>query len=260
MKGREMKRETKAVMGIVGLWAYVGLAGAGLVPVADFEDLTLAPESCWNGSDGSGGFTSGQARLSNIFTDWGGGVTSWEGFAYSNRTDTALAGFDGQYTAAGGSAHSGGNYAVGYRGFSSLPTITVSSPMVISGLYISNNLYAASVLRDGDAAFGVEPFSDGDWFSLTITGKDSAGQATGSQTTYLADFRDGQRSILTDWRFVDLSAFGVVSSLEFTLASSDVAPWGMNTPAYFVLDTIIPEPATLLLVGAGLGLLRRRSN
>jgi hypothetical protein len=262
MKGYEMKSkmksEMKALMGIVSLCACVGFAGAGLGPVADFEDLTLAPESYWNGSDGSGSFTSGLARLSNAFTDWGGGVTSWEGFAYSNRTDTTLAGFDGQYTAAGGSAHSGGNYAVGYLGFSSLPAIAMSSPMVISGLYVSNNLYAASVLRDGDASFGVEPFSSGDWFSLTIIGKDSAGQATGSQTTFLADFRDGQRSILTDWRFVDLSALGVVSSLEFSLASSDVAPWGMNTPAYFVVDTIIPEPATLLLVGAGLCLLRRR--
>jgi hypothetical protein len=259
MKGCQMKSEMKAVIAMAGLWTCVGLAGAGLVPVADFEDLTLAPESYWNGSDGSGGFTSGQARLSNAFTDWGGGVTSWEGFAYSNRTDTAPVGFDGQYTAAGGSAHSGGNYAVGYLGFSSLPTIGLSSPMVISGIYVSNNLYAASILRNGDAVFGVEPFSAGDWFSLTITGKDSAGQATGSQTTYLADFRDGQRSILTDWRFVDLSALGVVSSLEFSLASSDVAPWGMNTPAYFVVDTIIPEPATLLLVGAGFCLLRRRS-
>jgi hypothetical protein len=255
MKGYEMK----AVMGIISLWVSVGFAGAGLVPVADFEDLTLAPESYWNGSDGSGGFASGSARLSNAFTDWGGGVTSWEGFAYSNRTDTALAGFDGQYTAAGGSAPSGGNYAVGYLGFSSLPTITVSSPMVISGLYVSNDLYAASVLRDGDAMFGVDPFSVGDWFSLTITGKDSVGQATGSQTTYLADFRDGQRSILTDWRFVDLSSLGVVSSLEFSMASSDVGDWGMNTPTYFVVDTIIPEPATLLLVGAGFCLLRRRS-
>lgn len=260
MKGNEMKSEMKVVLGLVSLWACVGVAGAGLVPIADFEDLTLAPESYWNGSDGSGGFTSGVGRFGNAFADWGGGITSWEGFAYSNRTDTTPAGFAGQYTAAGGSAHSGGNYAVGYLGFSSLPTIAFSSPAIISEMYISNNLYAASILRHGDSAFGVEPFSDGDWFSLTIAGKDSAGQTKGSHTTYLADFREGQQSILTDWRFVDLSAFGAVSSLEFSLASSDVAPWGMNTPAYFVLDTIIPEPASLFLLGAGFCLLRRRSN
>ena len=234
MKGYDVKSGMKVVMGIVSLWACVGVAGAGLVPVADFEDLALAPESYWNGSDGSGGFTSGLARLGNAFTDWGGGITSWEGFAYSNRTDTAPVGFDGQYTAAGGSAHSGGNYAVGYLGFSSLPTIAFSSPAVISGMYISNNLYTASILRHGDSAFGVEPFSDGDWFSLTITGRIPPAGLPVASNHYLADFREGKREILTDWRFVDLSAFGAVSSLEFSLASSDVAPWGMNTPAYFV--------------------------
>ncbi|NLH15226.1 MAG: DUF4465 domain-containing protein [Phycisphaerae bacterium] len=260
MNSKRMKNKMRIVKGIVGLWLCVGPVSAGLVTVADFEDLPLAPESYWNGADGSGGFGSGQAWLDNAFTDWGGGVTSWEGFAYSNCTDTTLAGLSGQYTAAGGSAQSGSLYAVGYRGFSSLPTITLSTPMSISGLYISNNLYAVSVLRDGDAMFGIEPFSDGDWFTLTITGKNSSGQSTGSQTTYLADFRNGNRSILTDWRFVDLSSLGVVSSLEFSMASSDVAPWGMNTPAYFVVDTIIPEPVTVVLFGAGFCLLRRQSS
>jgi hypothetical protein len=32
---------------------------------------------------------------------------------------------------------------------------------------------------------------------------------------------------------------GVVNRLEFSLSSSDVGAWGMNTPAYFVIDTIV---------------------
>lgn len=248
----------KSVAWIMVLWGCVGLGWAGLVPIADFEDLSLVPESYWNGADGSGGFSSGKAWFSNAFTDWGGGVTSWEGFAYSNRTDTTLSGFAGQYTSASGSAQDGSVYAVGYLGFSSLPTIQLSHPMIISGLFISNNLYAVSVLRDGDSMFGVEPFDDGDWFTLTITGKDSDGRIRGDRSIYLADFRDGNQTILTDWRWVELSDLGVVSFLEFSMASSDMAPWGMNTPAYFVLDTVLPEPATLFLVGAGVCLLRRR--
>ena len=47
--------------------------------VVDFEDLTLEPESAWNGADGSGWFTSGGLSFDNVFTDWGGGWFSWEG-------------------------------------------------------------------------------------------------------------------------------------------------------------------------------------
>jgi hypothetical protein len=70
--------------------------------VIDFEDLALSAESYWNGSDGSGAFTSGGATLSNTYNaEWG----SWDGFAYSNLTDTTTEGFAGQYSAvAGGGA------------------------------------------------------------------------------------------------------------------------------------------------------------
>jgi hypothetical protein len=40
--------------------------------------------------------------------------------------------------------------------------------------------------------------------------------------------------------------------LQFALASSDTDPdYGMNTPGYFCLDTVVPEPATVLLLGLG---------
>ncbi len=224
---------------------------ASIETIADFDDLVLPAESYWNGSEGSGSFACGKAVFNNLFTDWGGGITSWEGFAYSNRTDTSITGFDGQYTAAVGSAHNGSNYAVGYAGFTIVPTLTLNHPSTLSGLYVSNNMYVDSILRQGDPMFGIEPFSDGDWFLLTITGKNGSGDATGIRQVYLADFRDGKQTILGDWQYVDLSCLGMVVSLEFTLSSSDMAPWGMNTPAYFVMDTILPEPATIVLFALG---------
>jgi hypothetical protein len=52
-----------------------------------------------------------------------------------------------------------------------------------------------------------------------------------------------------------------VKSVEFSLSSSDMAPWGMNTPGYFVIDTVVPEPATLVLLSFAsvIGLRRKRN-
>ncbi|HMO36139.1 MAG TPA: DUF4465 domain-containing protein, partial [Gemmatales bacterium] len=59
---------------------------------------------------------------------------------------------------------------------------------------------------------------------------------------------------------VDLSGLGAgTSALTFELTSSDVGPFGMNTPAYFAMDNLVvavPEPGTMALVGsAALGLI-----
>ncbi|MBN1816436.1 MAG: DUF4465 domain-containing protein [Sedimentisphaerales bacterium] len=245
----------------VGVLVWAGSVVLGAVEagmLSDFDDLSLAPQSYWNGQDGSGGFVSGAGHFNNGFTDWGGGITSWEGFAYSNRTDVQTSGLDGQYTAMTGGAQSGSNYAVGFVGFSLTPVITFSEPTIVQGMSVTNTNYAYYTLRDGDPLFGIDPFSEGDWFVLTITGKDAAGQVVGAVETALADFRDGRNELLDAWRYVDLSGLGAVQSLEFTLASSDVGPWGMNTPAYFAIDSIVPEPATLVLLSVGGLILRRR--
>ena len=60
---------------------------AGLV--ATFDDLTLSPESYYNGADGAGGFASGGFSFNNSYDPvWG----TWAGWAYSNTTDTTTAG------------------------------------------------------------------------------------------------------------------------------------------------------------------------
>jgi hypothetical protein len=109
--------------------------------------------------------------------------------------------------------------------------------------------------------FGGSTGNDADWFLLTITGKDAYGNTTGTVDFYLADYRYENNSsdyIVDSWEYVDLGGLGEVKSLEFLLNSSDTGNYGMNTPAYFAMDTVIPEPATVILFSLGGLLLSRR--
>ncbi len=239
---------------------------------ATFDDLALAPNSYWNGSDGSGGFTSGSVQFSNSFSDWGGGSTSWSGFAYSNVNDTTTSGYGNQYAAYTGTGFGGsGNYAIGYVPldwitYAPIPIVaTLQTPSTLETVKVSNTTYTALTMKNGDGLgfskkFGGESGNDPDWFKLTIAGKDTDGNVTGTVDFFLADYRSENKYIHDTWQTVDLSSLGTVKALEFTLSSSDTGSFGMNTPGYFALDTlVIPEPLTLsLLVTGFLGLISNR--
>lgn len=231
------------------------LSSASSAFIATFDDLSLGPESYWNGSDGSGGFVSGSATFNN---NYNATYMSWDGFAYSNITDTVTSGWTAQYNAITGGGQSGSaNYAISYVGWTEPPTIMLNTLRIVDGLYVTNNNYAYYSMLNGDEyakKFGGDSGDDPDWFLLTIIGKDSDGAVVDSVSVYLADYRfadNGQDYIVNTWEYVDLTGLGVVKSLEFSLSSSDVGSFGMNTPAYFVLDTIVPEPGTLVLLAFG---------
>lgn len=258
---------------VIGALFVVEIAQALTV---DFGDLSLSSESQWDGVDttydnGSGDenpFESRGATFSNFheYSDpWGYGPTHyWDGWAYSNRTDLESTGTSGQYTAiadpAGGQNDS--NYGVAYFGWNGhVPTVDFTAPSLIQSAYFTNNAYAYHSMLDGDSfakQFGGATGSDSDWFKLTIIGKDAAGGTTNTLDFYLADYRfenSGDDYIIDDWTLVDLTSLGNnVSSLEFSLASSDTGGFGMNTPAYFAMDsmTVVPEPSTIVLGLIGL--------
>lgn len=250
---------SERMMSLVLAFAFAGVAGAD---IANFDDLDLAPESYWNGSDQSGGFASGSAYFYNNYDSTYG---SWDGFAYSDITDTALSGWAAQYNAITGVGQNGSaNYGISYVGWAELPVITLDTAGVVDGLYVTNNNYAYYSMLDGDAyakKFGGSSGDDEDWFLLTIAGKDVDGAATDTVDFYLADYRfadNGEDYIVNTWEYVDLSSLGVVKNLEFNLSSSDVGDFGMNTPAYFALDTVIPEPSTMSMLALGSLLISKR--
>jgi hypothetical protein len=215
--------------------------------VSTFDELSLSPDSWWNGADGSGGFVSGLVFFPN---DYNAEYGAWSGWSYSNMANDSTPGFMNQYSAIAASgfdpdASGGSNYALTYAawGGSSLHFTTQSSHEV-KGLYVTNSTYTALAMRDGDdyaKKFGGESGDDPDWFLLKIAGmKDGA--ETGTVDFYLADYRFADNAddyIVTDWAWVALSSLGRVDSLVFTLSSSDMGTWGMNTPAYFCIDNLV---------------------
>ncbi len=251
---------------------------------ADFDDLTLSPGTYWNGPDPGGvdvpdpwgaplsikvgSFQSGNIAFVNRHNQNYG---SWDGFAYSNTTDTTTADYT-NYSAYTGSGYGPGddNYALAYGHVEGLdpsdtaqlqllPYIELPAGASIGSAYITNSTYAALSMRDGDdytKQFGGASGDDPDWFKLSAYGTDAAGTPlAGSVDFYLADYRfvdNGLDYIVDEWTLVDLSPLAGAKRVYFNSTSSDVGEFGMNTPGYFAIDNIefatVPEPGTLALL------------
>jgi hypothetical protein len=256
------------------------LANPVAATTLDFEDvganLPISGAYYYNGCNGSGPPTdfSSQGATFNNETQVFGSDCYWQGWAYSQTTDTTTPGFGNQYSAIPGSGAGGSaTYGVAYTGGEvggqgPVARITFAQDVALSGAQITNTTYAALSMRDGDSfakKFGGASGSDPDYFILTITGRDAGNATTGSVDFALADYRfadDSLDYIVTDWVFVDFSGLGAVAVLEFSLDSSDQSFGFLNTPSYFALDDLgfsaVPEPASALLLAFGLALLARR--
>ncbi|HOY30958.1 MAG TPA: DUF4465 domain-containing protein [Bacteroidales bacterium] len=220
--------------------------------VADFENLVLADDSCWNGSDLSGSFVSGNASFVNRFTDWGGGITSWSGFAYSNKRDTTSQSYTNEFSAITALGYGASDkYAVCYvSAFEPLPKIRMNGIALgdtLSGFFVTNSTYGYLTMRNGGGParkFGGATGADPDWFALVVYGYKDGSRKSDSVTFYLADYRftaSAQDYIVKDWQWVDLSVLGMVDSLEFNMFSSDTGAFGMNNPSYFCMDNLITD-------------------
>lgn len=225
-----------------------------------FDDLSLAPNTAFDPGY-STTFTSGNAVFDHgaIYGD-----CCWDGFTYSNRTDTTTSGYSNDFAAYTGDGVGAGqdNYAVGYWN----ATVRFGGLSLVQSAYFTNTTYTYLAMADGNDGnnppFIKGPFEEGDFFKLIIKGLDASDQVISSQEILLADGTD----ILSAWTLFDLTSLGAVFGLNFTLDSSDSGDYGINTPAYFAMDNLeiaaVPVPAALWLFGSallGLVSVRRRS-
>jgi hypothetical protein len=225
-----------------------------------------------DGWDLSGGFASNGVFFSNAYD---AANASWSGWAYSNVDDPTTIGptpylndYVHQFAAITGAAPGGsGNYAISSGAGAVINLPAGASPVSFE---VTNSTYAYLSMTHGDGF--AKQFTTGDFFELKIfgfTGLDGSGAEVGEVDFDLARYTSPDSLPIDVWTLIDLSALAGSQSLTFDYASSDVGPFGINTPEYFAMDdltlsTAVPEPPTAILALAGLAItgltaaLRRR--
>jgi autotransporter-associated beta strand protein len=278
-------RIISSVSAILSMLLGIYVTGASAQTTITFEDVAL-PESCdagsyYRGADLAGGYVSGNLFFPTAcYPEWG---YYWENWGASNCTETSPPSSDpDEYYSSvfpsrefsamtpGGGGHLSSNYAISYRNFTAWNTeLHFQQPLQLSDFYITNTNYAYYLMHDGAVPgsgfqgkkFGHDTPGGPDYFYITVTGKDTDGNQTGTPVVFfLADFRDpnpANQYIIDDWTQLDLSSLGNnVRSLEFTWASTDYPsgqPWNIYTPAYFAMDdlTLAQNPYASAWNGGG---------
>jgi hypothetical protein len=236
--------------------------------VVDFEDLSLPPDSFYDGNDGGstavvvdGSFQSRGVTFPNEFErEFFGNFAyeSWDGWSYSNQTNTINPSFTNQYSAFPGSGSGGStNFGVSFDELNS--AISIGDDFEFKSIDITNTTYTALVIQQGNSfskRFGGATGDDPDYFKLTITGLDGGemGTVVDSIEFYLADYRfsdNSQDYVVDEWTTVDLTSLAGADTLTFAYESTDNDQiLGPNTPLFFAADNlvlsqnVVPEPAS----------------
>jgi hypothetical protein len=198
-----------------------------------------------SGSTEYGGYWSGFVVGNNGDTDDYGSLNSAVGDWISNQWGN-MAGGGIQTDSKGGVRKDEDGKALTEKGIPYLLAFSSGGEAVVTldgeyealGVYLNNHPWPYYDNLHG-GAFTRALNQEGDYFKVTVTGRNTVGEATGTAVEYLlAEYKDGALHQSTDWEWVDLSPLGKVGSLVFTLTSTDEGAWGMNTAAYFCLDKL----------------------
>jgi hypothetical protein len=220
----------------------------------NFESLTVPASGYFNGAteyagSGESQIISYEEEMANFYVNYTAVYDNqgdfsydyWNGFAYSNQTDLNTASYTNYsaYSPNGGGANGSTNYGFVYS--YSGDTMTFDQVVNVQSIMITNSVWAYKFI-DGSDGTGHD-FQAGDYFKLTITAVTDDGGTLGdsgddtlgnSVDFYLADFTNGNSTIIGDWTNVDLSSLGNVKGLKFSMTATD-----NYTPYYFAMDDLV---------------------
>ena len=196
----------------------------------DFQNVTFSGEEKYKNDSGTAGeFIEGIVSFQN-----GKPEGYWYGFAYSQMHDVTT--FDyatNEFSAYVPDDPQGNKFMVGYIGSWDAPSIEInfSKPVKDLSIDVANNTLAALAMKGEDPNHYAREFEDGDLFTLTIT-------VTSVDETETITFKLGDGVNITEkWNSIKFQSKNI-SKLEFSLESTDIGDWGMNTPSYFCIDNI----------------------
>ena len=204
--------------------------------VVDFEEFELAPNTAWTGvpgpDDGDGSpFTSSYLTFYNMnVEDW----SYWEGFAYTNGTDTETFGFTNNSAIVGHGNANSEYYVTCYMGgFLNKSSIKIdtehSGSFENRGAYFCLPTYVSKYVDDVEDAHS-DFAGRHSYFSVKVTAY-ADGTEVANREIVMADFREDRTYKMDDWTFVDFSWIANADSLFFEALSNDGA-----TPYYFCMD------------------------
>ena len=206
-------------------------------------------------------FNNGIFSFSHLISgnSWGGAV--WDGFTYSRNADNSqqtdwIANQWGNMAGGGIATDADGNvmkdnegvviadpnvpylvaFGMGDFGAGEPKQIHLNALHHAVGVYINSHPWPYHENINGGAAARALN-QNGDYFRLIIHGLDADLEANGQTVVhYLAKFERGTLTQSRNWEWVDLSTLGEIGGVFFTMESTDIGQWGMNTAAYFVID------------------------
>lgn len=225
----------------VGANYLAGPTSEGKNLYADFEGEQY---TAW--TDAATGITMGINEADGVRNFWNGGVaiSRWNDMVAACPVNQCSVYYKDASTGHGGYGGSETFAVVNYSAYNDAGGVVAFSDAAAEAAFdhfwVNNSTYTARCMEQGND-FAAK-FETGDWFLLTVTAEDAAGNATGTPVKfYLADLRTASSpGIVTEWTKVDLTPLGDrVHKVSFTLSSSDNDPtYGMNTPGYFCFDNL----------------------